>query len=64
MSVLPEESKAALHAFFEERVAAALKVRPDKFKKLLGSEEASLRVHDFFSNAECQRVFVSEGESS
>lgn len=47
--------------WFAERVAHALKIKVDKFKKMMAGEEASRPMVDFFTLPECQRVFVAEG---
>ncbi len=56
-----EDMRAALHAYFEERCVTGLKVKADKFKKMAANDEACARLTEFVSNAECQRLLISEG---
>ncbi len=48
-------------AYFEERCVTGLKVKADKFKKMAANDEACARLTEFVSNAECQRLLISEG---
>ena len=49
-----------VESWLEDRVCLALKVRPDKFKKLLASEE-SRALSDFISSPDTRRVWFGEG---
>ena len=54
-------SEAARQDWFTERVIVSLQVKSEKFKKMMLQEEAARPMLDFFTLAECQRVFVCEG---
>eukprot|EP00965_Chrysotila_dentata_P146797 4846978-Pleurochrysis_carterae.AAC.6 len=51
----------SLESWAEDRVCLALRSKPDRFRKLLSSEEASRPWNAFVLKPEVQRVFFADG---